>query len=501
MELINNILTGFQVTFQPVNLLFCFIGVLIGTLIGVLPGVGPSATMSILFPVAFKISPVASIIMLAGIYNGAMYGGSTTSILVNIPGETASVVTCLDGYQMARQGRAGPALGMAAFSSFIAGTVGVMALMFLSAPLAKLALAFGPPEYFALIIMGITLVTFLTQKSLAKGFMMAAVGFLFAFVGMDMVTGKARYTFGIPDLMDGIGILPIAMGLFGVAEVFTNWNAPEQRVIFKTTLRNLLPNRQDWKDSSGALARGSVLGFLIGIIPGGSAVLASFASYAIEKRWSKHPERFGHGAIEGVAGPESANNAAAIGGMVPLFSLGIPPTVAIAILYSALMIHGIQPGPFLIKEHPDVFWGVVASLYLGNIMLLIINLPLVGLWVQMLKVPQRILMPLILLFCIVGAFSINNSFFDVWMMLCFGVVGYLMRKFGYEAAPLVLAFVLCPILEQSMRQSLMISRGSFMIFITRPISAIFLSLAGLSVLSYFFLNKQRGSVLAAADEL
>ncbi len=500
MELINNILIGFQTTFQPVNLLFCFIGVFIGTLIGVLPGLGPSAAMSILFPVAFKISPVASIIMLAGIYSGTMYGGSTTSILVNIPGETASVVTCLDGYQMARQGRAGPALGMAAFASFIAGTIGVMALMFLSKPLAKLALAFGPPEYFALIIMGMTLVTYLTQKSLLKGTMMAVVGFLLAFVGMDMVTGKARYTFGIPELMDGIGILPVAMGLFGVAEVFSNWNVPEQRTVFKTAIRHLLPTRQDWQHSSGALARGSVLGFLIGIIPGGSAVLGSFTSYAIEKRCSKHPEKFGHGAIEGVAGPEAANNAAAIGGMVPLFSLGIPPTVAIAILYAALMIHGIQPGPFLITEHPDVFWGVVASLYLGNVMLLIINLPLIGLWVQMLKVPQRILLPLILLFCVVGAFSINNNFFDVWVMMFFGVVGYLMRKFSYEPAPLVLAFVLCPILEQSMRQALMISGGSFMIFITRPISLIFLGIAVLSLLSYFFLNKQRGKVLDGVDE-
>jgi putative tricarboxylic transport membrane protein len=491
MDYFHNILAGFQIIFEPMNLLFCFIGAFIGTLIGVLPGIGPSATMSILLPVTFKISPVASIIMLAGIYNGAMYGGSTTSILVNIPGETASVVTCLDGYQMARQGRAGPALGIAAFGSFIAGTLSVMGLMFLSEPLAGLALAFGPPEYFALIILGITLVIYLTQRSILKGFMMAVVGFLLAFVGIDIVSGNARYTFGIPELMDGIGVLPVAMGLFGIAEVFSNIDTPEERAIFKAKVRNLLPNLQDWKDSAGAMTRGSVLGFFLGVIPGGSSVLASFASYAIEKRCSKHPEKFGHGAIAGVAGPESANNAATGGGMVPLFSLGIPPTVAIAILYAALMIHGIQPGPFLIKEHPDVFWGLVASMYLGNLMLLIINLPLIGLWVQMLKVPQRVLLPLILLFCIIGAYAINNSFSDVWLMMLFGVIGYLMRKFDYEPAPLVLAYVLCPILEQSARQSLMVSNGSFLIFITRPISAVFLAVACLSLLSYFFLKKQR----------
>lgn len=500
MDYFHNILIGFQVTFQPMNFLFCFIGVFIGTLIGVLPGIGPSATMSILFPVAFTISPVASIIMLAGIYNGAMYGGSTTSILVNIPGETASVVTCLDGYQMALQGRAGPALGVAAFGSFIAGTLSVMGLMFLSAPLAKLALAFGPPEYAALVVLGITLVIYLTQRSILKGFMTAVAGFLLAFVGIDAVSGTARYTFGIPELMDGVGILPVAMGLFGVTEVFVNIDTPEERAILKGKVRNLLPTLQDWKESAGAMTRGSVLGFLLGIIPGGSAVLAAFASYAIEKQCSKHPEKFGHGAIAGVAGPEAANNAAVGGGMVPLFSLGIPSTVAIAILYAALMIHGIQPGPFLINEHPDIFWGLVASMYLGNIMLLIINLPLIGLWVQMLKVPQRVLLPLILLFCIVGAYATNNSFFDVWLMMLFGVIGYLMRQFDYEPAPLVLAYVLCPILEQSVRQSLMISGGSFLIFFARPISAVFLGLACFSLLSYTLFKKQRKVVLEEGEQ-
>jgi putative tricarboxylic transport membrane protein len=377
MEFSHNIIMGFQIVFQPLNLLYCFVGVFLGTMIGVLPGIGPSATIAMLLPATFKISPVSSIILLAGIYYGAMYGGTITSVLVNIPGEAASVVTCLDGYQMARQGRAGPALGIAAFGSFIAGTISVVGLMLLSYPLSKFALAFGPPEYFALIILGITLISYLAQKSVWKAFMMAAFGFLLSFVGIDMMTGTVRYTFGVPRLVDGIGILPIAMGLFGVAEVLENLDAPEERAIFKTKLRNLLPSRHDWKNAWGAITRGTFIGFFLGIIPGGSAVLASFTSYIIEKRCSKHPERFGHGAIEGVAAPESANNSAFGGGLIPLFSLGIPPTVVSALLFAALMMHGLQPGPFLIPEHPDVFWGLVASMYLGNIMLLIINIPLI----------------------------------------------------------------------------------------------------------------------------
>jgi putative tricarboxylic transport membrane protein len=492
MDFFGNILTGFQITFQPINLLYCFAGCFIGTLIGVLPGIGPTGAVSILLPVTFKISPVASIILLSGIYYGAMYGGSTTSILVNVPGEAASVVTCLDGYQMARQGRAGPALGIAAFGSFIAGTFSVIALMFLSYPLSKFALAFGPPEYTALIILGITILTYLAQKSMIKALMMAAFGFLLAYVGIDMLTGKARYTFGIPGLMDGIGILPIAMGLFGVAEVLENMDASGEISVFKTKLGNLYPTRQDWKDSWKPITRGSLTGFLIGIIPGGNATLASFVSYATEKRCSKHPERFGHGAIEGVAGPESSNNSAFAGGMVPLFALGIPTSVACALLFAALLIHGVQPGPFLIPEHPDIFWGLVASMYLGNIMLLIINLPLIGMWVQVLRVPRRILLPLILFFCIIGAYAANNSFFDVGVMMAFGVLGYLMKRFDYEPAPMVLAFVLGPILENSMRQSLKLSRGSFWIFFSRPISGTLLVLAGLILLSYFFFKKQRG---------
>ena len=491
MDVFGNILTGFQITFHPVNLLYCFIGCFIGTLIGVLPGIGPTGAVSILLPVTFKISPVSSIILLSGIYYGAMYGGSTTSILVNVPGEAASVVTCLDGYQMARQGRAGPALGIAAFGSFIAGTFSVIGLMFLSYPLSKFALAFGPPEYTALIILGMTILTYLAQKSMIKALMMAAFGFLLAYVGIDMLTGRARFTFGLSGLMDGVGILPIAMGLFGVAEVLENMDASGQISVFKTKLGNLYPTRQDWKDSWKPITRGSLLGFFVGIIPGGSATLASFVSYATEKRCSKHPDRFGHGAIEGVAGPESSNNSAFAGGLVPLFALGIPTSVACALLFAALLIQGVQPGPFLIPEHPDIFWGLVASMYLGNIMLLIINLPLIGMWVQVLRVPQRILLPLILFFCIIGAYAANNSFFDVGVMMVFGVLGYLMRQFDYEPAPMVLAFVLGPMLENSMRQSLKLSGGSFWIFFSRPVSVTLLVLAGLVLLSYFLFKKQR----------
>jgi putative tricarboxylic transport membrane protein len=500
MDFFANILSGFQVTFQPINILYCFVGVLVGTLIGVLPGIGPTGTVSILLPATFAISPVASIILLAGIYYGAAYGGSTTSILVNVPGEAASVVTCLDGYQMARQGRAGPALGMAAFASFIAGTFSVIALMFLALPLSKFALAFGPPEYSSLIIMGITILAYLAQKSLLKALMTASFGFLLSFIGIDMITGRARYTFGIPDLMDGIGIVPLAMGLFGVAEVLQNLDGSEARSTFKTRLGSLLPNRQDWKDSWKPITRGSIMGFIIGIIPGGTATLASFVSYAAEKRCARHPERFGHGAIEGVAGPESANNSCFAGGMVPLFGLGIPTSIAAALVFAALMIHGIEPGPFLVTEHPDVFWGLVASMYLGNVMLLIINLPLISLWVQVLKVPQWLLFPLILLFCIIGAYAINNALFDVGVMMLFGVFGYLMNKFGYEPAPLVLAFILGPVLEKSMRQSLRISGGSFSIFFTRPISVALLTLAALVLVSYFVLEKQR-TVLDEREKL
>jgi len=483
METLNNIFYGFSVAFIPANILYCFIGVFIGTLIGVLPGIGPVGAMSILLPATVQIPPISSIIMLAGIYYGSMYGGSTTSILVNIPGEAASVVTCLDGYQMAKQGRAGPALGIAAFGSFIAGTLSVVGLAFLAPPLGEWALKFGPPEYFSVMVLGMTMLIYLASGSIPKAMMMALVGVLVASVGMDATSATQRFTLGILELNDGIGLIPLAMGLFGISEVLINVEQGLRRELAKEKIKGLLPTRQDWKDSTAPIARGSLLGFLFGILPGGGGVTSSFVSYAVEKRISRHPEKFGKGAIEGVAGPESANNAATGGGFVPLLTLGIPSNPAMAMLLGALLIHGMQPGPLLMQKQPDLFWGVVTSMYVGNGMLLLLNLPMIGMWVQVLKIPYRILFPLILLFCLIGAYSINNSVADILIMILFGIVGYLMKKFEYEGAPLILAYVLGPMLEISLRQSLTISSGSFAIFFTRPIAAGGMLLAILLILS------------------
>ena len=465
---------GFQLAFQPINFMFCFIGVLIGTLVGVLPGLGPVAAMSLLLPVTFNIPPVSAIIVLSGIYYGAMYGGSTTSILVNIPGEAASVVTCLDGYQMALQGRAGPALGIAAFGSFIAGTLSIVGLMFMGPFLAAGALRFGPPEYFAIMILGMTVLTFLSSGPMWKALLMAAFGLFLSTIGMDNVSGIARLSFNIEELLDGIGLVPVVMGLFGISEVMLNVESSMERSVFETKIKNILPNLKDWKASLGPIIRGTILGFFLGILPGAGAIISSFASYAVEKKISKHPEKFGTGVIEGVAGPESANNAATGGAFIPLLSLGIPSNAVTALLLGALIIHGIQPGPLLIKEHPDIFWGTVASMYLGNILLLVLNLPLIGIWVKVLKVPYPVLFPLILLFCLIGAYSLNNSITDVIIMNIFGLIGYLFRKFRYEAAPLVLALVLGPMMENSLRQSLLMSGGSPFIFLNRPISSLIL---------------------------
>jgi len=471
MGVLESILLGFQVSLQPINLFYCFMGVLIGTLVGVLPGIGPIGAMAILLPTTYHAPPISSIIMLAGIYYGVQYGGSTTSILVNIPGEASSVVTCLDGYQMARQGRAGPALGIAAFGSFIAGTLGIVGLMMFAFPLARAALKFGPPEYFSLMVLGLILLSYLAQKSLVKAIIMATLGLILSYIGLDTVSGQVRFTLNITGLLEGIGIIPIVMGLFGIAEILENIEAVITRSIFKTHVKGLLPTIKDWADSIWAILRGTVLGFFLGILPGGGAVLASFAAYAVEKKLSKHPERFGKGAIEGVAGPESANNAATSGAFIPLMTLGIPSNVVMAMLFAGLLIHGLTPGPLLLKEHPDVFWGIVTSMYIGNVMLLILNLPLIRMWVQVLKIPFRFLFPLIILFCLVGVYSVNNSVLDIGLMIIFGVLGYIMRKCDYEPAPLVLAYVLGPMLEQAMRQSLKMSDGSFAIFLVRPISA------------------------------
>jgi putative tricarboxylic transport membrane protein len=500
LDTIHSLLYGFSVGLQPTNVLFCFIGVLLGTLIGVLPGIGPVGAISFLLPVTFRMTPVAAIIMLAGIFYGSMYGGSTTSILVSIPGEAASVVTCLDGYQMAKQGRAGPALGIAAFGSFIAGTLGVIGLMVFAAPLADFALRFRFPEYFALMFFGLTLVTYLSQGSVIKAVSMAAFGFILSSVGLDPIQATPRMTFNLMQLWDGVGMVPVAMGLFGISEILVNIEETETPVMLKTKIKSFFPTVSDWRQSIGPILRGSVLGFFLGVLPGGSTVIASFLSYGLEKRVSKHPEKFGKGAIEGVAGPESANNSGTAGCFIPLFTLGLPTNIIMALMLGSLLIHGLRPGPFLLKEHPDLFWGVISSMYIGNIMLLILNLHLIPLWVRVLKIPYKILFPLILLFCIIGSYSLNNSLFDVGVMMLSGLFGYLCRKFGYEAAPLILAFVLGPLFEVNLRQSLILSGGSFLIFFTRPISAFFLITAiiflMLPIVSYFAKSKAKheGSV-------
>jgi putative tricarboxylic transport membrane protein len=477
LELLNYLMLGFSVAFQPMNLFYCLIGVVIGTLVGVLPGLGPVAAMSLLLPATFHTTPVASIIMLSGIYYGAQYGGSTTSILVNIPGEASSVMTCIDGYQMARQGRAGPALGISAFGSFIAGTVGILGMVLIAPPLVDFALKFGPPEYFSLMILGLMILTFLTSASMIRALMMAAFGLVVGTIGLDNISGLARFAFNIPELLDGVGLVPVVMGLFGISEVLLNIELKVKREVFTAEVKGLLPTLEDWGKSIWSIARGTVIGFFLGILPGGGAVIASFVSYAIEKRVSKHPEEFGKGAIEGVAAPESANNSAAQGAFIPLMTLGIPSNVVMAMLLGALIIHGVTPGPLLLSQHPELFWGVVASMYVGNAMLLALNLPLIGMWVQLLRVPYSILFPIIILFCLLGAYSINNSSTDVLIMLGFGVIGYFMKKLSLEAAPMVLAFVLGPMMETALRQALIKSKGSFSIFFTRPISATCLIIA------------------------
>jgi putative tricarboxylic transport membrane protein len=495
MDVLHNVAYGFQVALQPTNLLYCFVGTLIGTLVGVLPGLGPAAAIALLLPSTFHASPVSATIMLAGIYYGAMYGGSTTSILVNIPGEAASVVTCIDGHKMALKGRAGPALGIAAFGSFIAGTFGVIALTITGPLLSGVALRFGPPEYFSMMIVGITVLTYLSSGSMVKSLMMATVGLILGGVGMDAISGKYRFTYGMQILADGVGLVPVVMGLFGISEVLENLETEIKRDIVAAKFKNLFPNLQDWKDSAGPIIRGTFLGFFMGLVPGGGAIIASFASYAIEKKVAKHPEEFGHGAIQGVAGPEAANNSAASGNFIPLLTLGIPCNAVMAILLGALMIHGLQPGPLLMTKAPDLFWGTIVSMYIGNAMLLVLNLPLIGLWVKVLKVPYYLLYPLILLFCLIGAYSVGNNAGDVVLMLIFGIVGYLMKKFQFDGAPLILAVVLGPMLEEAFRQSLMLSKGNFTIFVSRPLSLGFLITAMLLLVVPIVTQRKKLSTL------
>jgi len=421
--------------------------------------------------------------MLAGIYYGSMYGGSTTSILVNIPGEAASIVTCLDGYEMAKRGRAGPALGIAAFGSFIAGSLGLLGLMFFAQPLSEFGLDFGPPEYFAILFLALTLIAYLSQGNVIKAFMMGAFGMILSSIGLDPIQGSPRLAFNVMQLWDGVALVPAAMGLFGIAEIMVNIEESANAEVLKTKIKHLFPSASDWIQSKGAILRGSLLGFFFGILPGGNPVTASFLSYGLERRISREPGKFGKGAIEGVAGPESANNAATSGSFIPLLTFGIPSNIVMALLYGALLIHGLRPGPLLLKDHPDLFWGLISSMYVGNAMLLILNLPLIPVWVQVLKVPYRILFPLIMLFCIIGSYSLNNSNFDLIVMVTFGILGYLFRKFEYEGAPLTFAFVLGPMFELNLRQSLILSEGSFAVFFTRPISAIAFVLALLLIMT------------------
>lgn len=484
----HNLLLGFQVALQPQNLFFCFVGVVLGTLIGVLPGIGPVTGVAILIPITFGMDATTALITMAGVYYGAMYGGSTTSILINLPGESASVMTTMDGYQMARKGRAGPALGMAAIASFIAGTFSVIMLTLIAPPLADFAVSFGPPEYFALTFMGLTMVTSLTGKSMIKGIISGAFGLLLACVGVDALSGSPRFTYNQVYLLDGFGFIGVAVGLFAISEVLINTEEVFEHIFVQTkiSIKSLFPNLQDWKDSLGALWRGSLIGFIVGVLPGAGATIASFLAYGVEKRVSKHPEKFGTGVIEGVAAPEGANNAATGGAMVPLLTLGIPGSGTTAVLMGALLIHGLRPGPLLFSTHPDFVWGLIASMYVGNILLLILNMPLIGLWVSFLRVPYKILMPLIVAISATGVFATDNNIFDVWIMLIFGVIGYFMRKLDFPLAPTVLALVLGPMVERSLRQALAMSHGDISIFFSRPISAVLVIIALVSLLAPLF---------------
>ena len=480
MDALGPIAQGFATAFEPARVLYCLLRVLVGTVVGVLPGLGPAATIALLLPATYRLDPVSAVIMLAGIYYGSQYGGSTTSILIRIPGESSSLVTCYDGYEMTRQGRAGAALGMAAIASFVAGTAAVVGLMVVAPLLGRFALAFGPAEYASLMILGLTLVAWLGGASLLRSLAMAVTGLLLATVGQDPVAGVERFTFGTQALLDGIDLVPVFMGLFGIAEVLETMERPPDRQRLPAPT-GLWPTRRDFRDAAAPVARGTVLGFLLGVLPGGGATIASIASYVTEKRFAKNRARLGQGAIEGVAGPEAANNAAATGSFIPLLTLGIPANVVMAMMLAALTLHGIRPGPLLVTERPDLFWGVIASMYLGNALLLILNLPLVGLFIQILRVPYPVLAPLILLFCLIGSYSVTGQVAEVATMVGFGVGGYLLRKLGFDGAPLVLALILGRPLEESLRQALQISQGSFAVFVTHPIALVLLLAAAASL--------------------
>ena len=467
----------------PMNLVYCFLGAVIGTLIGVLPGLGPVATIAMLLPATYALPPLGGLIMLAGIYYGAQYGGSTTAILVNLPGETSSVVTCIDGYQMARRGRAGVALSTAALGSFFAGCVGTLLLAAFAVPLAEVAFKFGPAEYFSLMVLGMIGAVVLASGSLVKAIAMICLGLLGGLVGTDVNTGVSRYAFEIPELADGIGFVAVAMGVFGFAEVITNLEQKEARELFTSKVTSMFPTREDFRRMVAPVLRGTILGSILGILPGGGAALASFGAYSLEKKVSRNRAEFGKGAIEGVAAPESANNAAAQTSFIPLLTLGIPPNAVMALMVGAMTIHNIQPGPQVMTSNPTLFWGLIASMWVGNLMLVILNLPLIGIWVKLLTVPYRFLYPAILVFCCIGVYSVSSSSFDVLLTAGFGLLGYVFHKLGCEGAPLLLGFVLGPMMEENFRRALLISRGDFTVFVTRPISlGLLLAAAALIVM-------------------
>lgn len=477
MELISNLALGFTTAMTPINLLYAFAGVLVGTLIGVLPGLGPIATLAMLLPTTYALPPTSALIMLAGIYYGAQYGGSTTAILVNLPGESSSVVTCIDGYQMARKGRAGAALAIAAIGSFFAGTVATLIVAALAGPMVEFAFKFGPAEYFSLMVLGLIGAVVLASGSLAKAIAMILLGLLLGLVGTDVNSGVARYSFDIPELIDGIGFVAIAMGVFGFAEIIANVEKREHREVFTDRVGRLWPSGKEFKKAAPAALRGTLLGSVLGVLPGGGALLAAFAAYTVEKKIAKDPSEFGKGAVAGVAGPESANNAGAQTSFIPMLTLGIPPNAVMALMIGAMTIHNIQPGPQVMASNPALFWGLIASMWIGNLMLVILNLPLIGLWVQLLKVPYRWLYPAILVFCCIGVYSINNNTFDVFMTAAFGVVGYVFYKLRCEPAPLLLGFILGPMMEENLRRAMLLSRGDPMTFVTRPLSLTLLLMA------------------------
>ncbi|WGD31759.1 tripartite tricarboxylate transporter permease [Ancylobacter sp. WKF20] len=482
MEIYDNLALGFSVAFTFQNILYCFLGVLLGTLIGVLPGLGPVPTIAMLLPITFGLPPVAALIMLAGIYYGAQYGGSTTAILINLPGESSSVVTAIDGYQMARQGRAGAALATAALGSFFAGSVATFLLAVFAPPLADLALKFGPPEYFALMVLGLVASVALASGSVIKALAMVVLGILLGLSGQDVYTGTPRFTFDMIELADGIEFVALAMGVFGIGEIVRNLEDEHTRTVMVQKVKGLLLSKEDFKRIIGPVIRGTFLGSFLGILPGGGAILSSFAAYSIEKKISRHPERFGKGAIEGVAGPESANNAGAQTSFIPMLTLGIPSNPVMALMIGALIIQGIVPGPNVVNEQPSLFWGIVASMWIGNFLLVVLNLPLIGIWVRLLTVPYHILFPLIVGFCCIGVYSVNNNNFDVYTMAIFGLIGYVLVKLHCEPAPLLLGFIIGPMLEEYLRRAMLISRGDPLVFISRPISATMLALAALALL-------------------